>query len=469
MMIGRSWTRRFALLLVLGLVAAACGEAQTVEQDDAPEDAADPGDDAAEDDGDDADDADDADDDSVGMGEDEEVEIQEAPEGGLAIWSRAGDVGEFTAYLAEQWNAENPDRQVAATIIPNAQYMTRVATAGAANDLPDLLAVDLIYMPDLNAASLLLPITDRIAALPYADALAQSHIDISEWEGEQHAVPLSIDVSGMVYRTDLFEQAGLDPDQPPASLEEVMEAAIAIDALGDDIHGFYFGGACGGCNIFTFTPSIWAEGGDILTDDEPPQANFDSPEVEAALTWLKEMWELDLIPPSAEGEGGETWVSTFFAEDIGIQMCGSFCPSLFQNEAPDLEYRFALIPGVTGGVASFGGGDVVGISRDASDEDLAWEFIEWMLSEEVQIEHFAGTGKVLSRTDIEVEADEATELFNEAVGVGKTPRTLGFNELINDPNSPWLEMIQVAVFEGDVERAMADAQARAQSIIDQAQ
>jgi multiple sugar transport system substrate-binding protein len=449
-------------LLVLGLLAAACGEAQTVDDLAADEDA-----DAA-DDGEDADDGDDEE--PAGDGdEEEEVEFQEAPEGGMAIWSRAGDVGEFTEYLAEQWNVENPDRQIATTIIPNEQYMTRVATAGAAGELPDMLAVDLIFMPDLNAASLMLPITDRVEALPYADALAQSHVEISEWEGEVHAVPLSIDVSGMVYRTDLFEEAGLDPDSPPESLEEVMEAAIAIDALGDDIYGFYFGGACGGCNVFTFAPSIWAEGGDILTDDEPAQANFDSPEVVEALTWLKDMWELDLIPASAEGEGGPTWVATFMGEEVGIQMCGSFCPSLFQNEAPDLEYRFALIPGLTGGVSSFGGGDVVGITRDAPDPDLAWEFIEWMLSEEVQEEHFAGTDKVISRTDLEFEADEATQLFNEAVGVGRTPRTLGFNELFNNPNSPWIEMIQIAVFEGDVERAVAEGQARAQSVIDLAQ
>lgn len=444
---GKPRLRMVSVMATLMLIATACGEAQVVEEDDSGQPPN--GDDSAQ------------------GADDEIVEIQEAPEGGLALWSRAGDVGDFTQYLADQWNEENPDHQIAVTIIPASQYMTRIATSAAAGELPDLLGADLIYMPDINAAGMMEPLTERLEELPFRDSIAQSHVDIGEWEGDFYTVPLSIDVSALAYRPSLFEEAGLDPDSPPTSLEELREYAVAIEALSDDHEGFYFSGAGG--EIFYLAPAIWASGGDMLTDDEPPAANFDSPEVEGVLTWLQGMWEDGVMPQAVQGESGETMLSTFYSGDVGMVFCGSFCPRVFESEAPDLDYAFGLIPGLGGGSSSFGGGDVIGISRDATDVDLAWSFIEWILSEEVQREHYHGSGALVTRTDLDVDVDENTAVFNEAVAIAQTPRTLGYNELFNNPNSPWAETMQSAVFDSDVSGAIEEGQQRAQEIIDLAQ
>ena len=39
--------------------------------------------------------------------------------------------------------------------------------------------------------------------------------------------------------------------------------AVPITALGDGNYGYYLAGNCAGCNIFTFGPMIWANGGKI--------------------------------------------------------------------------------------------------------------------------------------------------------------------------------------------------------------
>ena len=447
------------LTAVLALLVAACGEPQAVEAPDtegAPDVVEPEGTEAA---------APEAE--AVAPTATEVTEVP-APEGGLAIWSRAGDVGEFTQYLVEQWNATH-DGQIAVTIIPNDQYITKVSTAAAAGELPDLLGVDLIYMPDFNSAGLMVDITDRVEALEFADALAPAHMEMGEWEGAYYSVPLSIDTSSLVYNKDLFEQAGLDPESPPTTFAEIEEYAKAVDALGDDYHGFYIAGACPGCNVFTLTPTIWAQDGDVLTEDG--DANFDSPEVERTLSFFRNLWEQDLMPPAAQGGDGGTWLATFMNGDIGMQFCGSFCPSAIEAEAPDLNAGFGFIPGPDGGRSSFAGGDVVGITSDTQNVELAWDFIDWMLSEEVQLEHFAAQGKLVARTDLadNEHADEVTRLHNEATEIGQTPKTLGFFEVFNSPTGPWLTMLQTAIFEGDIERAMSEGQATAQNIIELAQ
>ena len=48
---------------------------------------------------------------------------------------------------------------------------------------------------------------------------------------------------------------------------------------------------------------------------------------------------------------------------------------------------------------------------------------------------------------------------------GKTPYSVYFNQLFNDPNGPWLAMIQEAVFGKGVEPAIKDAQERFKKVM----
>ena len=59
-------------------------------------------------------------------------------------------------------------------------------------------------------------------------------MELGLYEGRNYAVPTAVDGSFIVYNIDLFEQAGLDPDNPPSTWDDVLEAARAINDLGDD-------------------------------------------------------------------------------------------------------------------------------------------------------------------------------------------------------------------------------------------
>ena len=49
---------------------------------------------------------------------------------------------------------------------------------------------------------------------------------------------------------------------------------------------------------------------------------------------------------------------------------------------------------------------------------------------------------------------------------GQTPRTLGYNEIFNDVNGPWLASIVSAVFDGDVDGGLQSGNDGIQSILD---
>ena len=56
-------------------------------------------------------------------------------------------------------------------------------------------------------------------------------------------------------------------------------------------------------------------------------------------------------------------------------------------------------------------------------------------------------------------------MASAAMQAGRTPYSVHFNQLINDPNGPWLAMIQEAVFGKGVDAAIKDAQPRFRKIL----
>lgn len=377
----------------------------------------------------------------------------------LTMWSRDSNQ-DFLRELVDMWNSTHPN-QIELTIIPAADFVTRVGVASAGGEAPDLLPIDLIYVPAFARAGNLAEIGEFIDGLDYADQLSPSHIHLGEYDGGRYAVPFAAEGSVLLYNKGLFEQAGLDPEAPPTTWQEIYDAAVAIRALGDDIYGYYFSGACAGCNAFTYLPLIWASGGDVLSEDGL-SATVDSPEVRAALEFYKQMWDEGLIPPSAQADTGTDFLNAFLSGKIGMAGSGAFSIAVLKNDHPEIDFGLTFLPGQDGGTSSFAGGDSIAITSSSQYVAESFEFIEWVLSEEIQLEMFAARGQLPLRADLidnEYSQQDPRLITNaEAMNLGQTPYSFVYNQLFNDANGPWLSMIQTAIFQGDVDGAIATAQ-----------
>ncbi|MGV9291172.1 ABC transporter substrate-binding protein [Streptomyces sp. NPDC003719] len=82
-------------------------------------------------------------------------------------------------------------------------------------------------------------------------------------DGKLYGLPTSNYTMGLLINRKLFEQAGLDPDTPPRTWEEVRTAAGKIAGLGNGIAGFgeYSAGNTGGWH---FTAHMYSLGGDVV-------------------------------------------------------------------------------------------------------------------------------------------------------------------------------------------------------------
>lgn len=93
-------------------------------------------------------------------------------------------------------------------------------------------------------------------------------------DGKLYGLPTSNYTMGLLINRKLFEQAGLDPDNPPRTWEEVRAAAKKIAGLGKGIAGYgeYSAGNTGGWH---FTATMYGLGGDIV-DASGNKAAFNS-------------------------------------------------------------------------------------------------------------------------------------------------------------------------------------------------
>ncbi len=280
----------------------------------------------------------------------------------------------------------------------------------------------MVFAAQYASQGLWVDLTDRFGALDVKDKVAPAHVKAGTWEGKNYAVPHTIDMSVMLYNKDLYTKAGLDPEKPPTTLKEFAEHARKIDKLGGDVNGTYFGGNCGGCVEFTFWPSVWAAGGDVL-DAEGNNAKVDSKEMADVFALYRSLYDEGVAAPASKDEAGPTWLGALQSGKVGIAPGPSVWLGLIEEKG--VKMGVAPIPGPDGGESTFVGGDAIGIGATSTKAAQAWDFLAWTMSDEAQIEVVAKNKGVPTRTDLASNkyssADPRIVLINSLMAKGQTP------------------------------------------------
>jgi multiple sugar transport system substrate-binding protein len=243
------------------------------------------------------------------------------------------------------------------------------------------MGMDLIYAPQFENAEQLVDITDQIGSIPELKTASPGHMTVATFNDRLFGVPLYADVSALFYNKTLFKEAGLDPEKPPTSLDELRQYADKITALGDDKKGYYLPGNCAGCNIFTVGPLMWASDATIEAGkcgDEPLVGDG----VKAVLQFERDMVKAGNVHDGDRAEDGSTFHLQFGTGKVGMMGTGNFNITLARDQMKDHPFDFgiSLLPGTTAGkYASFIGGDLVVVPKGSQRVDDAIAFMKYLL------------------------------------------------------------------------------------------
>ncbi|MFI7022195.1 ABC transporter substrate-binding protein [Micromonospora sp. NPDC049900] len=364
----------------------------------------------------------------------------------LTLWTRA-PLEKQAKLLVDAYNAKHQN-QVKLTVVPNDDYVAKVGAAAGSGGLPDLFAADIVYVPNWVNQGLFQDISANIDGLDFKDQINKGHLSAGTVDNKAHVLPFVLDLSMMFWNKQLFRDAGLDPEKAPASLAEYAAAAKAVQASGKEgVYGTAAGLNCGGCLVFTWFPSVWAGGGQVLSEDGTESKLGDETAQKVFNTW-QDLWRSGAVLPASAGETGPTWTAAFTEGKVGLM----FYPATLLSSTP-FDVGVAGIPGPDGGASTFVGGDGIGISKDSKKAAQAWNFLSWMMSEEAQVEVLAKNKDVVSRADLAnnkyAAEDPRLVTINEVAGQGDTPVALNFQQAFNAPNSPWLTLVRNQVLNGN--------------------
>ncbi|MGW4929639.1 ABC transporter substrate-binding protein [Agromyces sp. NPDC004153] len=370
----------------------------------------------------------------------------------LTLWTRA-PLEKQANLLVDAYNASH-ENQVELTVVPNDDYVAKVGAAAGSGGLPDLFAADIVYVPNWVEQGLFQDITANIDGFDFKDEINTGHLSAGTLDGQEYVLPFMLDLSMMFWNKDLATEAGLDAEAGPANLAEYAEWAKAIQALNKpDTYGTATGLNCGGCLVFTWFPSVWADGEEVLSDDGTESLLASDTAKDVYATW-KDLWDSGAVLPSSQDEAGPTWTAGFTEGKVGIQ----FYPATLLSSTP-FDAGVAGIPGPKGGGSTFVGGDGIGISKDSKKAAQAWNFLNWLMSEDAQVQVLAKNNDVVSRADLASneysEKDPRLITINEVAGNGDTPVAINFQQAFNAPSSPWLTLVRNAVL-GDGDSVDAD-------------
>ena len=124
------------------------------------------------------------------------------------------------------------------------------------------------------------------------------------WKAKKFGVPTNNETMALIWNADLFKQAGLDPEKPPATWDDLVAYSKQIkDKTGKNGYGLV-ARVNAGNTPFRFMPEIWANGGGALdeADAEPTYkiVKINAPGTKAALQQAVDMYVRDKsVPVSA--------------------------------------------------------------------------------------------------------------------------------------------------------------------------
>ena len=124
--------------------------------------------------------------------------------------------------LAQKFEAANPDIKVNLEITVSDGLPARIQTALVSGSPPDLIEAQHGWVAPYAQAGLLLPLDD---VLEDKEDYVPAALDYDTWDGKLWGIPYRIETHGVIYNKGTFKAAGLDPEKPPQTWTELVDAA----------------------------------------------------------------------------------------------------------------------------------------------------------------------------------------------------------------------------------------------------
>ncbi len=307
--------------------------------------------------------------------------------------------------LTDEFNSAQSDVRV--SLVNNTSYednLEKFRTGLGTDELPDII--------QLGETSLQ-QVIDSQAVLPAQACVDADDYDLSDFlprvtdyytvENDLWAMPFNVSNPLLYYDKNAFRDAGLDPERPPATLDEVREYAEQIKASGYPyglalkVDAFFFEQLLGKADV----PYVNNGNG---RRERSTAVNFDNKSGQEIFTWMSDMVADGLAITSPRT--GPDQVNNFFA--VGNEQAemtidttaalGIISQVLGTGQYANVELAVGPMPGSDKGGTIVGGAALFLVNQSPpAKQAAAWEYAKFLNTPESVAEWSAGTGYIPTR------------------------------------------------------------------------
>ncbi|WP_187972829.1 ABC transporter substrate-binding protein [Aquibium microcysteis] len=291
----------------------------------------------------------------------------------------AGIGREATLDLIARFEAANPNIKVEPIAAPSNEVLSRVQAdmvAGLDVDVAQLVFRDLIYAAEQLGAQPLEDLAgEELAA--HAAGFVPNGLALGAVDGKTYGLAYVFSTPVMFINRDLFRAAGLDPDQPPRTWDEVKAAGMAI-AQKTGKHGFFPGAYGPTDGTFVYQAIVISNGGKVREGNRLTFADKDQADAVAMLRDLMDSGAHARIDVGAH-------LDTFQSGNLGMFLYTSAILNRVETAAAG-KFEVGLAP-----MPSFGdkptaptnsGSAIFMFSQDPVKQRAAWELMKFLTSDE---------------------------------------------------------------------------------------
>jgi ABC-type glycerol-3-phosphate transport system substrate-binding protein len=287
--------------------------------------------------------------------------------GDIVVWSWVGQ--QLADTVVPAFNKLYPNIKVDSQNVSNDELKAKLlATTAAGSGAPDVSLVqgdDIVQFITNGGLTDLSPWMEQLKGDFPVFKIAN---DTGE-DGKIYAVPVDVGPCAMFYRTDLFEQAGV---QPPQTWEEFLAAAPKFTEKGLYLHRANPNG-----EMELLRMMVQQQGGSCF--DADGNATLDTPEFRKALEFQIKMLESNSFLDVSN------WTPAYDEEMQGNRLAShvgaAWYMNTFTNQWPEASTNWAIAPmpyfdGAPPASANNGGAEMV-IPEQSKNKDAAWAFINF--------------------------------------------------------------------------------------------
>jgi raffinose/stachyose/melibiose transport system substrate-binding protein len=246
----------------------------------------------------------------------------------------------------ERFNEEFPDITVEAEGVENDPYKTRVQTAMGTDAQPDVFhSWGGGWLQQFVDADLVMPLDDYLAEnSDWSSLLSEPALEVSTFDGSVYAVPAILGGVYMWYRTDVFEEHGLEPPQTYDELLQIIQklnengvTPISLANASSWTGSFYY---------MYFVQRLAGEQAFLDAYNRQGDGSFASEPFVEAGTRIQELVEADAFIDGFNGLNYDTGESNapLWSGDAAMQLMGDWLLNAARTDVPDVADQIDFFP-----------------------------------------------------------------------------------------------------------------------------